>query len=350
MSKSVSEVSISASAAQSLAQADLDPVVRSEIEHTNENRWGMAEDVRRLRELAPTLPELPEVAAAVVFEAVCAQERRLAAPTLSVDDYSLGTARHADHIAVMGFGPIVLEAQHGTDPIRRATGRREAADHGTAGLAAVLAWEGLGRAVIPRGLQTGNANTDPGHPIKSAVYKVLEGGDYTGFFAIHGMAPNKIVGLRDPSEIHAVIGLGRAIRPESRTAAERLIAEARDRYGLRLVIGNDVPHLNFAKDPRWDQVSFRDLGSQLATNEDGTIRTRRLAATGDDNTVTYVNQATDDRPDFCAMQLEISRSLRLTPKDYWVRRDAVATRMGVYLGYLLSKLAAERIAGDTIKA
>ncbi|HSX31871.1 MAG TPA: hypothetical protein VLF43_01290 [Candidatus Saccharimonadales bacterium] len=323
-----------------LDQAVQNPEVAAELKAASDQRWGAAEDIRKLRGLVSTMPQLPEAKATDIYYQVVHQERGLASPDGAEAGYDVGTAKGEDDLAVFGHGSLILDAHHATNPIRRESGKREAADHGTGGLAGVLALEGYGVAVIPRGLQTGNGNVDEGGEIKRKIATLVRTDTHDGFVSVHGMMPGKVVNLRDRTEVHAVIGLGANARERSIAAAERVVREAHDTLGLRVIIGNNIPHLNYAKDPSWDGEAFRNLSDEVARNKAGELAIGRLAAVGGNNMATYVNGLTADRPGFGVAQIELSRSLRLTPIDQWVRPDPSAERMGVYMGYLFCTMAA----------
>ena len=104
-----------------------------------------------------------------------------------------------------------------------------------------------------------------------------------------------------------------------------------------MVVGNVVPTLNFAENPGWDGVSFRDWGVDLKTNNAGEVTATRLAAMFPKSTVSFMRAHTG----LPSSQLEISRSLRLMPSDAYLRPDPSAERYGVYLGYQLCRMAAE---------
>lgn len=320
-----------------LVQAEADPDFAAHLATIDQQRWKGAKDLRTLREFAVHLPQLPDVEIGQFYERIVEAEASVVGATLLKSDYDNGTASFADELLVIGDGSVLMDAQHGTNPVRTASGKREAADHGTAGLGIVLAKEVGGRIVIPRGRQTGNANVDQQHPVKLRLLKEAAAQPYDAFFSVHGMRPGKVSDLTDTSEIHAVIGLGRDPTSTEYEAAERLVARAKDDYGLRLVVGNRLPHLNFQKDPQWDGTAFRDASGELARTEEGDIGTERVAALMPTSTVSVMRREAGLR----SSQLEISRSLRLTPKDMYVGRDPKAVQVGVYLGFQICRLALE---------
>ncbi|HJQ08346.1 MAG TPA: hypothetical protein VJ836_02570 [Candidatus Saccharimonadales bacterium] len=332
---------VRAAAEADLALAASQPEFAAELVLSAAQRRENAEYVTALRAHASFLPELPEASASEVYERVTEAECMLAAPRLLAKDYNIGTATYDDQLYVVGSNSFLLtEAQHGTAPVRKKTGVVGDPDHGTSGLAYTLAVEGYSTAIIPLGRQTGNANVDPGHGIKQELNRQLKAAPQAGFLSIHGMAPGKMTNLRDISEIHAIVGLGLQPREASITLAERLRTKAKDRYGLRVVIGNEVPHFNAAQDPLWDGKQFWDRSNIPERDADGTIKMQRVAAMMKNSTTTYMTELTAGRPNATSIQVEMSRSLRRMPEDLY-RRDRRSEIMGVYLGYGLTRLAAE---------
>jgi len=328
-----------------LAEAAQNPALKSEIDDAFNERWRAAEDPRLLDRYAAYLPELPDQAAQEAYDLVEAWERFLLVsplPGMPLPEvpfakvhYNQGKATTDNALEFVGHGPVLMEAQHASDPVRKQTGMREAADHGTAGLAAAVAVHGMGRAIIPVGRQTGNANVNPEHPIKAAVSEEMASGAYEGFMSIHGKIPGRAIDLRDRTEVHAVIGLGRDPQDSSLELAEMLTTRAKVELGLRLVIGNFTPQLRYKERPNYDGRAFRDRVNRLAWDNAADLPAlSTLAAASPNSTTTY---AQEHFPSVPAMQLEISRSLRLTPHE----RDKGARIMGVYLGYSLVRIAAE---------
>jgi hypothetical protein len=246
------------------------------------------------------------------------------APNLSAADYAEGTASYDDEILVeRSGGNFAISADHATDPVRKATGIREGADHGTAGLALALAEEKLGDVVLPRGRQTSNANVAVIHPMKDKLATILPGKE--GFLSIHGMAPGKFAHQYDETEIHGVLGLGKEPTEASRDLAEDMIKYAKSEHGLRLVVGNDTRF--FAETPRSPRLDYDEAGDPKYA--------ARLAALGEGSTTNFVNGLLQESS-FPALQIEISRALRLLPKDREYREPR-AKVMGVYMGYLVAR-------------
>jgi hypothetical protein len=331
----IPEQAIAGPAADFMARGAQDLRVADALASRDSARWMQAEDVRKLRILSVHAPELPDAAVHDVYgrvleaEATIAGARRLA-------DYAEGVATHDDELLVATFpGSVLLEAQHATDPVRKDSGVREGADHGTGGLGLVLAEDLGGRIIVPVGRQSGNANVDPDHPIKEQLLDAAASGKYDRFFAVHGCYPGKVVHPMDVTEVHGVIGLGKNPGEADYERALQIVRRARDELGLRILVGNVTPHLNCKKDPNWDGTSFRDRTGELATNKQGQVAAPRLASTMPASTVTFMRERTG----MPASQVELSRSLRLMPIDTYRRPDPSAEAYGVYLGYQLCRLA-----------
>jgi hypothetical protein len=323
---------VTAPAQAMLDRAAIEPVVADQLADLQIRRRSVAED---LRLLAPHLPQLPDALITETYERIVEAENAIVGGTRCNRDYGNGTASVDNELLVVGDGRVLMDAQHATDPVRKASGTREAADHGTGGLGTVLAQDAGGRIVIARGRQTGNPNVDPSHPLKDRL--LIEAGSrtYDAFFSVHGMRSGKVLSLDDPTEIHGVIGLGIDPTEQEYDVAERLKIKAKAEYDLRLVIGNTVPHLNFAQHPDWDRSSFWDLSNALVRDTDGQIGATRVAALMPTSTVSFMRRMTG----LPSSQLEIARSLRLTPEDMFIGRDRKAVQVGVYLGYRLCRLA-----------
>ena len=295
-----------------------DPDLRIKVDAASEQR---ARYIQNITELMPYLPELPEQAADEVYERIAHHERKIS-PNSLVSDYGDGGAMIDDEIWSDNVRRgVLLSADHATDPVRKATGVREGADHGTGGLVMALSENGHYSMVLPAGKQTGNVNVDLTSPAKSRIASMLPTHD--SFISVHGMKPGKFEHQFDDREIHAVIGLGSSPTEADRAIADEVIVKALDEYGLRLVVGNDTRFFDTsANSPRLD---YDDDGSPKYS--------ARLAALGEGSTTNFVRSQTDGRL-FPAMQIEISRTLRLLPQDMEYRRNREKV-MSVYMGYLM---------------
>lgn len=294
--------------------------------------------IAALRDASVFAPEMPQADAYETLELVRAHERTLILPaaagerTLLLADYADGTANRDDQLRVVNpyETRLLASADHATDPVRKATGVREGADHGTAGLAYLLADRRCVTSIIPVGRQTGNAAVTPEHPVKRAMDELMPG--CAGFLSIHGMKPAKLESFRDKTEIHGIIGLGRTPSERSRIAAERLVASAKD-LGLRVVIGNDVQYKTY------DEAT--DAYELDATGEP---KLGRLAALGVESTTNHAYRVMGaTQIEVPAFQVEMTRALRLLPSDMeggW-HSDERSRAMGVHLGYMLMQTAAD---------
>lgn len=271
--------------------------------------------------LAPYLPELPDQNAIATYQRLVSLERTVA-PNGSIHDYVLGTASDADEILVIHRdGTPLLSADHATNPIRKTTGKMGGADHGTAGLALALDEDYDGSVLLTRGRQTGNGNVDLEHPLKTEIARALPRHD--AFLSVHGMVPGKFVHPHVPTEVHAVLGLGTSPTEIMLDVASDIQRRIKESYGLKVVIGDKE---YFFDDPNAD--------GRLRYNEDGEpLYAPRLAAMGEGSTTNFVRSKTPH--DFAALQIEISRSLRLLPRENEYR-DERRKIMAVYMGYLMS--------------
>lgn len=319
-----------------LQQAEFDVELSSQIQRANDQRWGTAEDMRRLSALQLCAPELPDSEIFDVYDRVREAERSLIAPTMLAQDYLRGTAGVDNEVRTVYGGRLLLSAEHATEPPRK---KGWGADHGTGGLAAVVAAQDGVDALIPIGRQTSNAVSDPEHAIKHAIRALLTP-ERLGFISLHGMTPNKVSGLLDDREIHALVGFGKDRPPSEATLAvtERAIAELEEELGLRLAIGNQTDFLLYTDNPGWDGKTFRDKADTLQYGNNGLPLVNRLEAGTPHTTVNFVLRETAGTP-LAAMpnvQLELSRAVRLSPDDLYVR-DRSRAAMGVYLGYRIVK-------------
>lgn len=311
---------------------DTDPVVKSQADTAAASRRRFIDAVASL---APYLPELPDQQAFSTYERLVRLERSSVAKNDSVDDYADGTAESDDEIlTIHRDGSLLLSADHATNPIRKSTGVLGRADHGTAALALSLGEDLYASVVLPRGKQTGNANVDVDHPMKDQITTLLPG--KTSFLSVHGMMPGKFSHQFDPTEIHGVIGLGANPSEMMLDTASTIRRLINDIYGLRIEIGGEN---KFFDDPEGD--------GKLRYDDDGKlIYSHPLAALGPGTTTNFVRALRSDI-DFPAMQIEISRSLRLLPKEMEYREERHKV-MAVYLGYLTARDIT--IALDNVRA
>jgi len=297
--------------------------------------------VSALRTVSVFAPELPEADAFETLDRVREYERRLILPhqvgsrILLLADYAEGQAVKDDEINILNLdGELLASADHATDPVRKATGIREGADHGTAGLVRLLTERHNATGIVPIGKQTGNAAVTPNHPVKQAMDELLPG--RAGFLSIHGMMPGKLENLTDRTEIHGIVGLGKTPSEQSRLAAERLVVGAKD-IGLRVVIGNDTEHMVY--DEATDSLA---INPQTDEPKRG-----RLAALGIESTTNHAYRVmAANGTEVPAFQVEMTRALRLLPADMeggW-HSDERSRAMGVHLGYTLVRMAANIMA------
>ncbi len=291
-----------------------------------------------LRDISPYLPELPQQDAFEVLERAEEWERRILGlrsgdqPRLA--HYRNGSAVSEDAITILQHEPVapLVTAEHATDVVRKATGQLGNADHGTGALAALLWEDSHTTSIIPVGKQTGNAAVDLSHPVKDAVNTLLPA--RPAYLSVHGMRAGKITGVHDTSEVHAIVGLGKTPNEQSVVSAEKLQRVAKD-IGLRVIIGNQESHYDVNPDTR-----------SLEYDEEGNPKRAKLAALGQgsmtNHAYTLMGRHGIQIP---AMQLEITRGLRLIPNDFesgW-HKDRRARAMSVYAGYLLVRKMVETV-------
>ncbi len=247
-------------------------------------------------------------------------------PPLLTTDYAAGSARYPDEVGVYGtpHRHVLVSADHATSPYKKSAAEYRGADYGTAGLAILLSDESV-QAVVPLGWQTGNVAVSPDdHPIKRRIGGLLP--HKAGFISLHGMASGKLITLQDPTEIHAVVGLGATPNEESWGVAEKTVRAAKE-LGLRAIIGNRTPH-----------HIYDTVADDFACDEHGNLKTGELKAHRPDMTTNFVYRVmAETGRQIPSLQLEMTRLLRLEPADFYDgwHPDRKSQAMGVYLGYLL---------------
>ncbi len=276
----------------------------------------------------PWLPQLPEVWARDLHDRIEDAERRLVAPNLLHGEYGMGTAQKDDEISVVrrdtmsGLTGMLFTAEHATNPWNLKTDKvRSDPDAGTGGLTAVLA-EDYGTGVIMIGRQTSNVPSNLDHPIKPVIAQFLPTSN--GFVAVHGMARGKFMAETDRTEIQATIGLGADPTGEMHDFAEKVVGHGQN-IGLYVTIANDGKY--FVQKPN---------SHEIVQNPDGTPYRNRLAALGQFTTTNFVREVSQERGLVIpALQIELTRFLRVTPLDVEPVRDKVTRVIGVALGYKL---------------
>jgi hypothetical protein len=288
-----------------------------------------------LRDASVFTAELPESAVFDTLDALEFYEHSLvirngAVRPIVVADYALASANYPDEVRVYGEAnnQVLVSADHASDPFKKSTNTYREADHGTGGLAMLVAERGA-QSVIPVGKQTANVAVSPdSHPLKQKIGQLLP--TKVGFISLHGMIPGKLLELNDKTEIHAIIGLGAAPNQESRDAAARIIRAASD-LDLRVIVGNDVRHRMHDPDT-----------NEFKRDANGDIRTGELRAHRTEMTTNYAYRVMEQTgQQIPSLQMEMTRLLRLLPSDFhggW-HKDRKAQAMGVHLGYLLSQAA-----------
>lgn len=277
----------------------------------------------------PWLPQLPEIWAQEIYDRVEAAERSVASPTLLHNDYYEGVASEPDQIEVVRGGydiGIVFSAEHATSPISVATNKVRYPDAGTGGLAAVLAEDYDGTALIASGRQTSNVPSVEDHPFKDMLRALLPTAD--GFISVHGMARGKFMSPSDRTEIQASLGLGKEPTEAMHEFGRRIVQAAKDDLGLYVVIGNDG-----------DYYVQKEGSVDIKTNSDGTPYRNRLAALKPTMTTNVAREELVRVGNMVpALQVELTKFLRLSAIDKETR-DKTSEVIGVALGYkLLEKI------------
>ncbi len=299
------------------------------ITEINPDVYAIARDISE-RDVAsmPWLPQLPEVWAQDLHDRIEYAERRLIAPNLLHDEYKAGTAKTDDEIHIIqqiaenGSAGTLFTAEHASNPLSLKTGKlRNDPDTGTAGLVAVLA-EDYGTGIIMTGRQTSNVPSDPDHPIKPTIIQSLPKSN--GFVAVHGMARGKFMAQTDRTEIQATLGLGADPTDVMHDFAEKIVGHGKD-MGLYVTIANDGEY--FVQKPN---------SHEIKRNSDGTPYRNRLAALGQFTTTNFVRGELQERGLVMpALQIELTRFLRITPLDVEPVRDRITRVIGIALGYKL---------------
>ena len=287
------------------------------------------------------LPELPEAAAFDTLERIRELEASVVhkrgepvRPILKAD-YKQGSAEYDDQLIIANEQDknLLLTAEHAVDPDRKRKDdeNMNLADHGTAGLALLLAERDGATAVVPRGRLT--RLSKPDHKVNQAIHSLLP--ERNGFISLHGMKPGRLTSLSDRIEVHAILGLGRTPNETSRDIAERSIKVAKG-LGLRAVIGNDTILKTYDE----------ETGGYVLDAEGKPVE-KQLAALASSTTTNRAYQVmAENGVELPALQLEFTRVNRLLPEDYYGgwHKDEKARAMGVYSAYLLSRAIADMVA------
>ena len=175
------------------------------------------------------LVQLPETKAIEITERIEEAERQFS-PGATEEGYESGSATEPDELLVrQGEAPVLLTAEHATQHIRSAAPKE--ADWGTGGLMTVLATDHGTFAIAPLGMQTGDANHEGDHPIKTESGIIIVQKGMRLALSIHGIGPSKYI---TPEQMEAgrnsdiAVGIGDNPTEESMEFAHWLQEEARD--------------------------------------------------------------------------------------------------------------------------
>lgn len=275
---------------------------------------------------AHALPELPESQAQEIYERIEAAER-LASPNLTVSGYTIGSARERDELYLAGVHtPTLLTAEHATTHLRLDKTNNlspKEADYGTGGLGYVLYDDLQLGLILPLGRQTGDANKDPGHPVKDAIARFVYTERPSTMISLHGMSSGKFAAFNDEKAVDVMIGIGEESNEDSVVLAETVQQVCAD-LSLRAEV-----NLKFVSvDSHYPLLPKR-------RKSDGGIAHNRFAAAGEGTTRVYAEKVAQNHGiNMATAQLELSSLLRWLP-DESDTRDKYSKVMGVYLGYLV---------------
>lgn len=270
------------------------------------------------------LPQLPERDLDEVFWRVEEAERGVAAPNLLEAEYRKGTAGIADQLLVEPGKPgngILLTAEHATDHWYR---DREAgikpADYGTGGLAVVLQEKHGTKLVLPRGMQTGNANSDVEEGKLKREMRFAIWGGALAHISVHGMG-RVAETLTDTTSFGLTIGVGDKPSDETMQAAETM-------QGIALDLGLRTGSIN------QEFISFAANPHRPRRNADGSMKRLAFAARGEGTTRYFAQEVGESigRP-LVAIQVELVDAIRLLPIDYRHNPRHASQRIGVWLGH-----------------
>lgn len=186
-------------------------------------------DLEKQRKIEITLVQLPEEKAKEITERIIEAERSYS-QDLTAEGYTPGSAQKPDELRIIeGTTPTLLTAEHATTQIR--AGSAKEADWGTGGLTEVLTTDHGTFAITTLGEQTGDANYDDEHQLKTEGGLIIVQRDMRLALSIHGMGGRKFLtepqmGSERSGDI--AIGIGRNFTPESGEFAEWLQGMAQD--------------------------------------------------------------------------------------------------------------------------
>jgi hypothetical protein len=282
---------------------------------------------------AYALPQLPDSEAQEVYERIIDAERTYASPSLTKDDYLLGSATVENELFTIDGTGALITAEHATVQQRiQSDGTRSAKepDWGVAGLGYVLSEDINTGLIIARGRQTGDANNDPEHPLRDKLGKMIATGSYVTTAALHGMRRAYFDTVLDERGFDIFVGIGE--EDEMRVRAAEIIGKHATELGLRVGINQAFTTMGPQSDYR---PKYKADGSSFARD--------RFAAKKPETTRSFAQQALEQNGQLGrSLQIELSSLLRLGPVDGPRMSDKGREVAGVYAGYeVLARSLAE---------
>lgn len=203
------------------------------------------------------LVQIPDARAIEITERIEEAERQFS-PAATEEGYKVGSATTPDELKIIeGEKPVLLTAEHATEHLRQ--GEPKEADWGTGGLMSVLATDHGTFGIAPLGMQTGDANHEGDHPIKTESGLLIVQKGMKIALTIHGIGSTKFV---TPEQMAAArnsdiaVGIGDSPTDTSLEFAHWLEEEARD-LDLRLDINPWYMSLSNGQPKIKDNVPLR---------------------------------------------------------------------------------------------
>lgn len=250
-------------------------------------------------------------------------------------DYEAGSAQKADDILVIeGNNGVIFTTEHATSHYRikdEGVFDKKLHEAGTAALGKTVAEHTKNYALIPRGLQAGDANRDDGHPLREKMTEIIALPVSKAHLSIHGMVRAHASAIRDTRGFSVMLGIGNKPSEATMTLKNAMVDTGRD---LGLNIGVNKPHLRF------------NLKKNIPVMLDSQTIATQVYSAPKRATRGWAESEADrlgKRDSFAAIQVEISAVLRVHPWEensisFPTRRDR---EIGAYLGYHFMLAAAQ---------
>lgn len=207
--------------------------------------------------LRVSLVEIPDAQAREITERIEEAEREFS-PDATEAGYKEGSASGPDELKIIqGELPALLTAEHATEHIR--SGEPKEADWGTGGLMSVLATDHGTFGIAPLGRQTGDANHEGEHRIKTEAGIIIVQKGIKIALSIHGIGSSKFVTpdqLKSGQSSDIAVGVGDNPTEASLEFASWLEEESKD-LDLRLDINPWYMSLSGGQPKMKDDVPLR---------------------------------------------------------------------------------------------